>query len=129
MAKRTALFAPDGKWIAYTSDESGGKEIYVQRFPSDGAKWHVSSKGGDLSRWRKDAKELFYISPGGTLTSVAVSADGGVLRFGTPAPLFTIRGNYDVSADGQRFLVLTPVDEREASPMTVVSNWQALLNK
>ena len=79
--------------------------------------------------WRKDGRELFYISPGGMLMSVAVSADGAAPRFGTPAPLFNIGISYDVSADGQRFLALTPVDEREASPMTVVSNWQALLNK
>jgi dipeptidyl aminopeptidase/acylaminoacyl peptidase len=122
-------FSPDGNWIAYTSDESGSKEIYVQRFTSDGAKVHVSARGGDLAVWRKDGRELFYISPGGMLMSVAVSADGAAPRFGTPAPLFNIGISYDVSADGQRFLALTPVDEREASPMTVVSNWQALLNK
>ena len=77
-------FSPDGKWVAYTSDESGGNEVYVQSFPAGGAKWPVSSKGGDWVRWRRDGREMFYIAADRKLMSVAVQPISGSLEFGTP---------------------------------------------
>jgi Tol biopolymer transport system component len=122
-------FSPDGTLIAYTSDESGRNEIQVQRFPSDAAKWQVSTKGGSLARWRGDGRELFYMSADGVLMAVGVTAAGRDARFGPPTPLASIPRNFDVAPDGQRFLALAPVDEREASPVTVIANWPALLRK
>jgi Tol biopolymer transport system component len=122
-------FSPDGTLIAYTSDESGRNEIQVQRFPSDAAKWQVSTTGGSLARWRSDGRELFYMSADGVLMSVGVTAAGRDARFGPPTPLASIPRNFDVAPDGQRFLGLAPVEEREASPVTVIANWPALLRK
>jgi hypothetical protein len=132
-------FSPDGKWVAYTSDESGGNEVYVQSFPAGGAKWRVSSKGGDWARWRRDGREMFYIAADRKLMSVAVQAVSGSLEFGTPRALFTIpftlftSGDiapytYDVMPDGQRFLAVVPVGDAASPPMTVILNWQAELS-
>ena len=131
-------FSPDGKWVAYTSDESGGNEVYVQSFPAGGGKWQVSSKGGDWVRWRRDGREMFYIAADRKLMSVAVQAVSGSLEFGTPRALFTIpftqssTGNlgpytYDVAPDGQRFLAAAPVADAASPTMTVILNWQAEL--
>jgi hypothetical protein len=70
--------------VAYTSDESGANEVYVQSFPAGGAKWRVSSKGGDWVRWRRDGREMFYIAADRRVMSVAVRAISGSLEFGTP---------------------------------------------
>src|SRR5207245_926776 len=127
----------DGKWIAYTSDESGRNEVYVQSFPAGGAKWPVTSNGGDWVRWRNDGKELFYVAPDRKVMSVAVRSVSGSLEFGTSNALFSIpissttsvQGTasyaYDVMPDRQRFLVLTPAADVQAPPMTVILNWQA----
>lgn len=130
-----AQFAPDGKWVAYSSDESGVPEIYVQSYPTPAAKIQVSTHGGNLPRWRKDEKELFYRSPDGNLMAVPVHVSGTNLTFGSPAALFRIPNDfgarfypYDVSADGQRFLVLAE-DNADKPPLTVLINWQAGLNK
>ena len=128
-------FSPDGRWIAYTSDESGRNEIYVKAFSSGGFKGQVSNKGGDFVRWRRDGKELFYLAPDRKLMSVAVRAGSGTLEFSAPNALFTIppssgpaQYSYDVMPDGQRFLELAPAEETEAPSMTVVLNWQADLS-
>jgi hypothetical protein len=132
-------FSPDGKWVAYTSDESAANEVYVQSFPAGGAKWKVSSKGGDWVRWRRDGREMFYIAGDRKLMSVAVQAISGSLEFGTPRALFTIPFvappsgvsapyTYDVMPDGQRFLAVVPVGEAVSPPMTVILNWQAELS-
>jgi eukaryotic-like serine/threonine-protein kinase len=86
-----AQFSPDGKWVGYTSDESGRQQVYVQSFPaSDEAKWQVSIRGGDFARWRRDGKELFYRAPDGNLMVTPVRSAGHGLEFGTPVPLFAI---------------------------------------
>jgi eukaryotic-like serine/threonine-protein kinase len=126
-------FSPDGKWIAYTSDESGRNEVYVQSFPASGSKWPVSSKGGDWVRWRKDGQELFYVAPDRTVMSVVVRPAAGSLEFGTPSALFALPATfdanntypYDVMPDGQRFLALAPTTNAEEPPMTVIVNWRA----
>jgi serine/threonine protein kinase/Tol biopolymer transport system component len=129
-------FSPDGKWIAYTSDESGRSEVYVQGFPASGSKWPVSSKGGDWVRWRKDGQELFYVAPDRTVMSVVVRPASGSLEFGTPSALFALPATfdsnntypYDVMPDGQRFLALAPATNAEDPPMTVIVNWRAELS-
>jgi eukaryotic-like serine/threonine-protein kinase len=127
-------FSPDGRWIAYTSDESGRNEIYVKGFSGGGFKLQVSNNGGDFVRWRRDGKELFYLAPDRKLMSVTVRAGPDALNFGTPNGLFTVPPSptpdlypYDTVPGGQRFLVLAPVGETEVPPMTVILNWQANL--
>lgn len=132
-----ARFSPDGRWIAYTSSESGRDEVYVTRFPTPGGKWLVSTGGGTWARWRADGKELFYQDLNGMLMSVEVEAQETGLRVGAVRPLFQmrttsdIRGGYfyDVSADGQRFLVNVSDDDPAAAPLTLVLNWPALVRQ
>jgi Tol biopolymer transport system component len=119
----------DGKWVAYASNESGAWEIYVTTFPSAAGKWQVSREGGTEPRWRADGKELFYIGQTGTLMAVPVEA-GGTFSSGAPAPLFQIRGRapisstdlftYDVTKDGQRFLVNEYLKPDHVPPLTIV---------
>jgi dipeptidyl aminopeptidase/acylaminoacyl peptidase len=133
---RDAQFSPDGKWIAYQSNESGRHEIYVQRFPGPGGKWQMSSNGGAQVRWRPDGKELFYIALDDRLMAIPLrfAPDGQAVEAGAPVPLFVtrvggaVRGRYThqymVSPDGQRFLMNT-VTEQATSPITVILNWKA----
>jgi Tol biopolymer transport system component len=126
-----AVLSPDGKRMAYTSDESGRYEVYVQSFPTGGGKRQVSTGGGIGPHWRGDGKELFYHAPDGNLMAVGVKA-GPNFEAGAPAVLFEFRagGNlitpyYSVTADGQRFLLSTIVEAQAAAPLTVVVNWTA----
>ena len=129
-------FSPDGKWIAYTSDESGHPQVYVQSYPaSDDAKWQVSADGGNFAKWRRDGKELFYLAPDGRLRASSVRAAGKGLEFGAPATLFRILEpfgvhtyNYDVAPDGQRILTPTPATANSSSGLTVILNWQGGVN-
>ena len=131
-----AQFSPDGRWIAYTSNETGTREVYVQSFPAAGGKWQISSGGGTMPKWRRDGKELFYTN-GGKLMSVEVKTGGSTFDAGTPTVLFenrafALRGPaaaFDATADGQRFLVPIPVEETTSTPITVVLNWTAGLRK
>jgi len=127
-----AQFSPDGRWIAYQSDESGQAEIYVQEFPKSSGKFQVSTSGGRSARWRRDGKELFYLSPDRKMMAVEAKATATTFEAGRPRELFQTRfapfpevvPAYDVSADGQRFLIQTLPNEAEvASAMTVVMNW------
>ncbi len=127
-------FSYDSQWIAYVSDESGRPEIYVQGFPTAGAKFQISTSGGYQPRWRKDGKELFFISPSRDVMAVdiTVSSDGA-LKAGVPHKLFTInpinltthRNSWDVTPDGQQFVVNSFQQATNAVlPITVVVNWQ-----
>jgi len=123
--------SPDGKWVAYASDESGAWEIYVTSFPSAAGKWQVSRGGGTEPRWRGDGKELYYIAPSGVLTAVPVDAQSNFAT-GTPTPLFQTRGRapisstdvftYDVAKDGKRFLVNRYVKPEHVPPLTILLN-------
>jgi Tol biopolymer transport system component len=123
--------SPDGKWVAYASDESGNWEIYVTSFPSAAGKWQVSRGGGTEPRWRGDGKEIFYIGLSGMLTAVLVNGEN-IFATGTPAPLFQIRGRapisstdvftYDVAKDGKRFLVNRYVKPEHVAPLTILLN-------
>ena len=121
--------SPDGKWVAYASDESGTWEIYVTSFPGAAGKWQVSRGGGTEPRWRGDGKEIFYIAPSGMLMAVPVNSES-VFATGTPAPLFQIHGRapisstdvftYDVAKDGNRFLVNRYVKPEHVAPLTIL---------
>jgi eukaryotic-like serine/threonine-protein kinase len=121
--------SPDGKWVAYASDESCAWEIYVSSFPAAMGKWQVSRGGGTEPRWRADGKEIFYISPSGMLMAVPVNGEATIAT-GRPAPLFQIHGRasisstdtftYDVAKDGKRFLVNRYVKPDHVPPLTIL---------
>jgi len=123
-------FSPDGRWLAYDSDESGRAEVYVQAFPGPGGKWQISAAGGTNPRWRGDGKEIFYLSLDNKIMAVPVEA---VLTFhaGTPAPLFAVHPAlgtvYDVSADGKRFLVNSLPADQGSPPLSLLVHWTGLL--
>jgi Tol biopolymer transport system component/predicted Ser/Thr protein kinase len=133
-----AKFSPNVKWVAYVSDETGRAEVYVQSFPASGGKWQISIGGGDQPQWRRDGKELFYLSPERKIMAVQVKS-GATFEIGVPAPLFqtgvnpttstNARNNYVIAADGQRFLVNNVVPETASKPVTVVLNWPVQLKK
>jgi Tol biopolymer transport system component/predicted Ser/Thr protein kinase len=126
------VFSPDGKWIAYQSNESGRAEIYVQNFPGPGGKWQVSTAGGVEPAWRADGKELFFGGLDQKIMAVEIQA-GETFEAGVPRALFratiqpvrNVRSHYLVSADGQRFLLLAPLGRESMVPTTVVVNWNA----
>jgi serine/threonine protein kinase len=120
--------SPDGKWLAYDSDESGSIEVYVTQFPQPARSWRVSTSGGTQPHWRGDGKELFFVS-GDKLMAVSVSS-GTEFQAGTPQPLFDIeRGIYAPSKDGQRFLVRVTTEKAPSPPISVVLNWSSGLKK
>ena len=128
--------SPDSRWMAYVSDESGQLEIYVQNFPESGGKWQISTSGGGFPQWRGDGNELFYLGPDGNLMAVEIEADGDTPVAGIPQVLFPIygptllqRSNYEVTADGQRFLVNAFVEDAVRAPITWVLNWTAELEQ
>jgi Tol biopolymer transport system component len=126
--------SPDGRWVAYRSTESGSEEIYVVPFPGPGDKVQVSTNGGNFPRWRRDGKELFYLSTNNKLMAAAVDGTGPAFRVGADVPLFDTRldrggWSYDVSADGQRFVVNTQIMQSTSTPFTVAINWPAGLRK
>jgi Tol biopolymer transport system component len=127
-----ARFSPDSRWVAYVSDESGRPEVYVQPFQGGGERRRISTAGGSLPRWRRDGKELFYLGADNQLMAVPVKVGEGV-EAGVPAALFRIdpaaQADYDVAADGQRFLINAAVTGAESLPITVVLNWTAELEK
>jgi Tol biopolymer transport system component len=125
------MFSPDGRWLAYISDESGRYEIYVQPYPGPGGKWQISTEGGAEPMWSRNGRELFYRS-GGKMMAVDIATQPG-FTVGKPRMLFegqyvptpTTSPNYDVAPDGQRFLMLKPVEQAQAAPtqINVVLNW------
>jgi len=133
-AKDEPRFSPDGRWIAYQSNESGQADVFVQAFPGPGQKLRISTDGGGVPRWRADGRELFYVTPTGILMAVTM-AGSARLEPGIPQRLFQTPiaspglniDQYDVSADGQRFVVLTPSQDSRQTPITVVVNWTANL--
>jgi eukaryotic-like serine/threonine-protein kinase len=143
-------FSPDGRWIAYVSNESGKNEVYVAPFlessrartadapVTPGGKWQVSVAGGAWPRWRRDGREMFYLALDNKLMVAAVNGQGSAFEVDAVRPLFDARvvpnqgfSMYDVSADGQRFLINTPAEESlpAPTPITLVVNWAAGLKK
>jgi Tol biopolymer transport system component len=141
--------SPDGKWMVYTSNETGRNEVYVQPFPPSGGKWQVSSSGGSEPRWRGDGRELFFLNAQGatySMMSVDAQVTGAEFHPGIPKPLFTMRmvnsqgmprviapntisQLYAVRRDGQRFFALVAQADIEPISITVLTNWTTLLKK
>lgn len=131
-----ARLSPNGRWIAYSSNESGKFEIYIQSFPPSNIKWQLSTHGGDEPQWRRDGKELFYLAGNNRIMAVDVKTESSDFQAGIPKPLFELhrtpalrRNHYVVAANGQRFLVVSPLEETTSSPITVVTNWAAGLKR
>ena len=128
-------FSPDGKCIAYSSNESGHSEIYVRPFPDvDGGKWQISTGGGTEPYWNKNGTELFYIASDRTLMSVPVKLDPIFEKKDLPQPIMLIpesagRNSYAVSENGNQFLVAKRVGEQAMQPITILVNWQSDLKK
>jgi Tol biopolymer transport system component len=131
--EKEAQVSRDGKWIAYTSDESGRPDLYVSGFPSMRGRWQISSTGGGGSqpRWRRDGREIFFLSADRKMMAAGIHVNGDDLSLDVPQALFQTRArytgerSYDVTADGQRFLINTMVLDQPASPIVVVLNWPA----
>ncbi len=138
-------FSPDGRWLAYASNESGRYEIYVQPFPVSGGKWQVSTAGGTQPRWQRAGHELFYVAPDNRLMAVPIrlASNARAPDAGTPVVLFPTRlasgagitpagfdsrAQYAVALDG-RFLLNVDATDAVTSPITVVLNWTAGLKK
>ena len=131
----TPSFSADGKWLAYTNNETGRQEVYIQPFPSGAGRWQVSTAGGVWPSWRKDGKELFFFSPDQQIMAVDVNQNGASLRLGAPHALFkatTVSGSngpYTVSADGKKFVMNTVTPESITEPLTLITNWPADLKQ
>jgi serine/threonine protein kinase len=129
-----ATVSPDGKWMAYQSNESGRREVYIAAFPGGGAKWQVSSNGGIAAKWREDGKELFFLDPADNLVAVDVTS-GKAVQLGAPHALFQAVGiqrdfgPYDVTGDGKKFLINSGNLKEGTEPVTLVLNWPAELKR
>jgi len=128
--------SPDGKWVAYLSNDTGQYEVYIKPFPSGEGKWQVSTTGSrGLAVWRRDSKELYFLSIGGKLTAVEVREKGASLELGTPQELFQANTSrmtgtpFAASADGKRFLINGTTAQAASQPLTLVTNWTADLKK
>jgi Tol biopolymer transport system component len=133
-------FSPDGRWVAYFSNESGRYEVYVRPFvapgtadKSAGGQWQVSTTGGVHPRWRPDGKELYYLNTAGDMMAAPITVTGATLEPGAPVRLFPTRivgggvenqlgRQYDVAPDG-RFLINAQIDDTAAAPITLIQNW------
>ena len=132
-SSRDASFSPDGKWVAYCSNESGEYRVYVAPFPGPGGKWLVSSGSGLSPRWRRDGRELFYFSPDNVVMAVDVRPAANLVEVGIPHALFEtfsygVFGRFDVTPDGQRFIV--PYEPGEpTTAITLIVNWPSDLKR
>ena len=132
---REIWFSPDGRWVAYVSNESGTNEVFVASFPDPSGKWQISTGGGTNPRWSGDGQELFYLAADNKMVAVEIDGGGSNLEVGQALPLFQAQVNpggweaYDVSADGQRFLINTGSGMTVLSPITLVLNWTERLDE
>ena len=133
-----AVFSPDGRWIAYTSNESGQSQVYLTPFPDGGGKWQISADGDFVHpRWRKGGRELIFQDwRTNKLFAVSVSVAGAVPEFGqleelfsTPPPIAGMGARFDPSADGRTFLLVRPEETRESGALTLIVNWTAELKR
>jgi eukaryotic-like serine/threonine-protein kinase len=137
--ERYGTLSPDGRWLAYISNETGMYQVYVEAFPATGFKRQASTAGGFEPLWRRDGNELFYLAPDQTLMSVDVKRGPTTLAFNPPKALFPTRvtrmeiqavaRHYAVARDGRRFLIISATDEAQSTPVTVVLNWTAPLKE
>jgi len=126
---------PGPRWVAYQSDESGRDEIYIDSFPQPRGKKRISTGGGRFPEWGTGGRELFYLSPEDKLMAVRLKLEADTVEPSMPRELFRLpvssidfSGHYEVSRDGQRFLVLTNPEARPQA-LTLIVNWQALLKR
>jgi len=131
--EQEGAFSPDGKWIAYVSNESGRDEVYVQSFPLSGSKFQISTGGGSEPYWRADGTELFYVSAGRSLMAVPIKIKPA-FEPGLPLRLISLPAiaqlhSYAVSGDGQRFLIVNPAGGETSGSLVVLVNWQAIIKK
>ena len=135
-----ARFSPNGRWIAYISNETGQFQVYVESFPATGAKLAISIGGGSQPQWRADGKELYYYTPDRKLMAVEVNGDGPTFKVGEARPLFEFRvfaidqsfpgnGYYTVTHDGKHFLVSSLPEAPERQQINVIVNWSADFKK
>ena len=128
-AERVGIFSPDGHWMAYVSEESGRREIFVQPYPGPGGKWQISTEGGNEPVWNRNGRELFYRN-GNKMMVVEVTTQPAFVP-GKPRMLFEGRyvqaapttQAYDITADGQRFLMIKTDEAEAAAEINVVVNW------
>jgi len=134
-AETNGRFSPDMRWIAYQSTDSGKNQVYVLPLSGGRGKWQISTEGGTRPRWSRDGKQIYYLSADFKLMAVYVSVHGDEFTAEVPRVLFPVRVKvingslYDVSADGKRFLINTPVEQAEIAPLTLVQNWAASLKR
>jgi hypothetical protein len=128
-------FSPDSRLLAYLSNESGRYEVFVQPLAPNSGRWQISTNGGSEPSWRGDGKELFYVGPDDYLMAVDIQRNGDTVHAGTPHKLFQLthivnrRNHYVATYNGQRFLAVTALPEKQPEPVTLVLNWPALLKK
>ncbi|MEX2117842.1 MAG: hypothetical protein WEB37_13250, partial [Bacteroidota bacterium] len=125
-------FSPDGRWIAYTSDETGKREIYLRPYPGPGTAIKVSTSGGSVPVWRRDGRELFYVNDSNKTMSAEIRSTGSSVAIGVVQELFArtpIMAEYDVFPDGKRFLINRLIEPSETDPVTIVVNWTEKLRK
>jgi Tol biopolymer transport system component len=131
-----AQLSPDDRWLAYTSQESGSRDVWVQDFPTATRRFQISTAGGVQPQWRGDSRELFYLSFDGRIMAVPIRV-GTTLESGAPAELFQIhppatpvaRRYFQPTPDGQRFLVQTVADDKSITPFIVTTNWATGIQK
>jgi len=134
-SEKDAQISPNGKWMAYVSNDSGRNQVYITPFPSGGAKWQVSRDGGSSPKWRGDGKELFYLDNSDNIVAVDVIASGSAIDLGVPHVLFQAvgiqrdYGPYDVTADGKKFLINSGNIAQGGEPLTLVQNWLEAIKK
>jgi Tol biopolymer transport system component len=128
--------SPNGKWLAYVSDESGRWEVYIGPFLHGRGRWEVSAGGGNWPRWRGDGKEIFYRSPEDKIMSAEIEEQGASLSIGKVQALFqadpapgTLGPGYDISPDAKKFVIVSANRQQAFPPLTVVLNWPSLLKK
>jgi eukaryotic-like serine/threonine-protein kinase len=128
--EKGARFAPDGRWIAYQSNESGSREVYVRSLTEAGERARISSGGGTMARWRRDGREIYYLAPDKAIMRVPLSISSGRLQPGAAEAMFHVDAelrDFDVAPDGQRFLL--DIAEPNPASLTVLSNWPSLLSR
>jgi Tol biopolymer transport system component len=127
-----AQFSPDGRWIAYCFPESGRSEVFLTSFPEPGERVRVSASGGSRPRWKRDGHELYFVSAGNEMIATPVRL-GSSAQVGASRPLFRMGSagwqDYDVTADGERFLVIENLPAPDADAIAVTTNWSSLLRR
>jgi hypothetical protein len=133
-AEGAPAVSPDGRWLLYQSYESGRDEVYVQSLEDDGGKWQISTDGGLWAQWTRGGREIiFSTADDGTLMAVEVTLEP-TFSAGVPQALFDARvglggQRYDVTPDGNRFLVSQPMEQPGEEPLTLVQNWTRELER